>query len=278
MHSINKTAVIVTGCLLLALILLAPPATHGDEWNLATRFKVNTQFEVPNIILQPNTTYVIRLHDSPAERNIVQIYNQDQTKMLTMFMAISDERMEATDKTRFTFTETQPGYPLPIKEWFYPGRLRGLEFVYPKEQAMQIAQHAREPILAAESGNLHKLDGISVEAIEPLATETPVSVTAANTAKSESTVVTREKPSVAENVSPESVEQPVDQEQVAEQPLKSESQEVQREKPAEAAAATEQANEPRELPQTSGELPLIALIGTLCLGAGLGIKLVSSKS
>ena len=146
MRFVNNSAAIIAGCFILAVVFLAPPTIHGDEWNLATRFTVNHPFEVPNLVLQPNTPYVIRLYDSPAERHVVQIYNNDETKLLTMFMGISDERMRPADKTLFTFIETQPGFPLPIKEWFYPGRLIGLEFVYPKQQAVEIARHAQEPV------------------------------------------------------------------------------------------------------------------------------------
>src|SRR5262249_62065484 len=126
---------------------------------------------------QPNTRYVIRLYNSPAERHVVQIYNEDETKMLTQFMGISDERQQPADNTVFTFIETEPGYPLPMKEWFYPGRLTGLEFIYPKDQAIEIAHHAREPILAA-SGNLHNLAALKVESIGPLPPEAPSTTTA----------------------------------------------------------------------------------------------------
>jgi len=36
--------------------------------------------------------------------------------------------------------------------------------------------------------------------------------------------------------------------------------------------------QPKELPRTAGELPLIGLAGLLCLGGGLGVRLLSSKS
>src|SRR5689334_7799458 len=155
MRPIHKGSAVLIGCCVLAMILLAPPATHGDEWNLMTKFTVNHPFEVPGLTLQPNCRYTIRLHDSPSSRNLVQILNEDETKMLTQFLAIADQRLEPSGKTIFTFIETEPGYPLPIKEWFYPGRLNGLEFVYPKDQALEIARHAREPLLAAENVDLH---------------------------------------------------------------------------------------------------------------------------
>ena len=289
MHFANKSAAVIVSCFVVALVFLAPPVTHGDEWNLATRFTVNQPFEVPGMVLQPNTRYVIRLYDSPAERHVVQIYNDEQSKLLTMFMGVSDERMQAADKTVFTFIETAPGFPLPIKEWFYPGRLTGLEFIYPKQQALEIARHAKEAVLSASASDLHDLNAIRIEAIGPLGTEAPVTTTqTASITKSEETAVLEEKPSVAENT-------PADQEQAAEQEnvdnpeqiaqndndsnLKTES-EVQREKPAETPAVTQESNNNnnQELPRTAGELPLIALLGALCLGAGLGLKVLSAKS
>src|SRR6266850_3348773 len=185
MRRLHKGSAVLTSCLILAVVFLAPSATHGDEWNLMTRFTVNHPFEVPGMTLQPNTRYVIRLYDSPSTRNVVQVLNDDETKLLTMFMAVSDQRLEPFDKTVFTFIETQPGYPLPVKEWFYPGRLNGLEFIYPKDQALEIARHAKEPILAAESVNLHDLAAIKVEAIGPIReAPLPTTATAENVTKS----------------------------------------------------------------------------------------------
>src|SRR5438552_12474603 len=181
MRPLFKGPAICLGFLMLALVFVAPPATHADEWNLMTRFTVNHPFEIPGMTLEPNTRYVIRLYDSPATRNVVQVLNDDETKMLTQFMAVSDQRLEPADKTVFTFIETQPGFPLPIKEWFYPGRLNGLEFIYPKDQAREIARHAKEPILAADNVNLHDLSSVRVEAISPLGAEVPPTATASVT-------------------------------------------------------------------------------------------------
>jgi hypothetical protein len=274
MRRIFKGSAVLTSCLILAVVFLAPSATHADEWNLMTRFTVNHPFEVPGMTLQPNTRYVIRLYDSPSTRNVVQVLNNDETKLLTMFMAVSDQRLEPFDKTVFTFIETQPGYPLPVKEWFYPGRLNGLEFIYPKDQALEIARHAKEPVLAAEGINLHDLSSVRIEAISPLGTEVPPTATASVT-KTELPAPEEAKPTPE----PE-VEQPVAPE--PEQPAAEEKQPEQQEAPAiaenqqpEAAPAPA---DNRELPRTAGELPLIALIGGLTLAAGLGLRRVSSRS
>src|SRR5438132_2506034 len=171
MRSLNKSAAVFISCFVLALVFLTPATVRGDEWNLATRFTVNQSFEVPGMVLQSNTPYVIRLLDSPAERHVVQIFNDDESKMMVMFMAISDQRMEPTDKTVFNFMETQPGYPVPIKEWFYPGRLHGLEFIYPKEQLDTIAQHMRGAVTATASNTITKSEETAVFEEKPSVTE-----------------------------------------------------------------------------------------------------------
>jgi hypothetical protein len=287
MHSVGRLAAAFIGCFILTLVWVTPAAIHADDWNLATRFMVNQPFEVPGLVLQPNTRYVIRLFDSPSERHVAEIYNGDETKMLTRFLGIADQRNDPVDKTVFTFIETDPGYPVPIKEWFYPGRLNGLEFVYPKSQAMEIAQHALEPIKAGD-GDLHDLASATVEAIEPLRSGFAFdkTATAASLTKPETTVIEEEK---KQDVTQE--EQPV---AVAQNNTQSNTQsEVSNTTKTETSSTTStseqskavqdntvqnQTAENKQLPRTAGELPLIALIGLLCVGGGLGMKVLSSRS
>jgi hypothetical protein len=267
-----KSAAIVISCFVLTLIVMTPQSVRGDEWNLATRFTVNEPFEVPGTVLQPGTPYVIRLLDSPSERHVVQIYNDSQSKLLTTFMAVSDERLEPANNTTFTFIETQPGYPLPIKEWFYPGRLHGYEFIYPKHQAQAIAEHAREPILSASASDLHHLAAISVEAVSPVTATGPA---VATVTKAEPPAPLAEKPTVPEPEPQPSVAevQPVLPPQVEAPPQIVESVPPPALVPVEPAPPVKE-----ELPKTAGELPLIVLIGLVCLGAGLGMKVISANN
>jgi hypothetical protein len=246
-----------------------------------TKFTVNHPFEVPGMTLQPNTRYTMRLLDSPSTRNVVEVLNGDDTKLLTQFLAISDERLEPADKTTFTFIETEPGFPMPIKEWFYPGRITGLEFIYPKKQALEIARHAKEPVLAAESADLHKLAAVRVEAIRPLRAEVPITATAENGPNGELPPAELAKPSPA----PEPVPSPPVAEELPQElpnPAIAENNEPEIQEPvappAPPAPANTEKTTQRELPKTAGESPLIALIGALCMGAGVGIKLLSARS
>jgi hypothetical protein len=290
MRSVNFRAAVTIGCLFLALAFLAPKFIYGDEWNLTTRFTINHPFQVPGMVLQPDTRYVIRLLDSPANRNIVQIWNDDQTKMLTMFMAISALRPEPADKTVFSFFEVESGTPLPIKEWFYPGRINGLEFVYPKQQALDIAQHGGERVLATESADLHNLKTITVEAVNLGHGRQPIAQSSANITKSEETAVFEEKPgvsesaAVAEHVPVEtSPEISVEQHQVDESAQVTRTPEIDQDAGNVLEEPSTEVQQPvvrdtHELPRTAGELPTIALFGLLCLGVGLGMRVLSQKS
>jgi LPXTG-motif cell wall-anchored protein len=96
----------------------------------------------------PAGTYVFKLLDSPADRHIVQIFNQAEDHVYTTILAIPNYRLKATDKTVMTFRERAEGQPEAIRAWFYPGHEWGEEFVYPKSRALELAKIVNEPVLA----------------------------------------------------------------------------------------------------------------------------------
>src|SRR6266850_5215225 len=236
MHLYSKRVAVLFGGLLMALAFVAAPATHADEWNRSTRFSINQQFQVPNATLDANTNYVMKLLDSPSERHVVQVFNDDQSRLLSMFIAISSEQMRPAEGTEFTFMEVDPGYAKPIQKWFYPGRTIGLEFIYSPQQLTEIAAH--------QGGR--SITTLSAEVI-PAPVEEPTQI-----AEAQPTEIPRAEPEpeVAPAPAPEP-EPPAAVEQPAPEP-----------EPAPA----------EELPKTAGELPFIGLIGLLSLGAGLTLR------
>jgi hypothetical protein len=111
----------------------------ADEWNQKTVITFSEPVETPGVHIQgwavlPAGTYVFKLLDSPSDRHIVQIFNQDETVLYATVLAIPNYRLRATGKTVMTFRETPPGQPDVLRAWFYPGNNFGEEFVYPKEK------------------------------------------------------------------------------------------------------------------------------------------------
>ena len=105
------------------------PAARADEWDKETILTFNEPVEIPGKVL-PAGTYVFKLANSETERNMVQIFTEDQQHLLSTVMAIPDSRMEPADKTIVTFEERPSGSPEALHSWFYPGDTEGLQFVY----------------------------------------------------------------------------------------------------------------------------------------------------
>jgi hypothetical protein len=136
--------------LALGVVLLGGAiANHvqAQTFNKRTKVTFSQPVAVPGRTLAAGT-YTFTLHDSLGSRNIVQIWNEDKTELITTILAISNYRLEPTDETVIEFRERPADRPQAVKAWFYPGHSSGIEFVYPKEEAMQIAQAANEVVPA----------------------------------------------------------------------------------------------------------------------------------
>jgi outer membrane biosynthesis protein TonB len=124
------------------------PLIHADEWNKRTLVTVNEPIIAGNKVLQPGT-YVWKLQDSQSNRNVVQIFNSDGSKLETTVMAIPNYRLQPTGKTQFSFWETPAGVPKAVRAWFYPGDNYGQEFTFPKKLVAQLASAQPVPIPAS---------------------------------------------------------------------------------------------------------------------------------
>lgn len=137
------------GLCLAVLCSVVVPRASADDWNRKTTITFSGPVEVPGVGLHllPAGTYVFKIVDSTSDRHIVQIFNQDETQVLTTVLAIPNYRLKTTDKTTITFRERPAGQPEALRAWFYPGRAWGEEFVYGKSRALEIAKETNEPVL-----------------------------------------------------------------------------------------------------------------------------------
>jgi LPXTG-motif cell wall-anchored protein len=229
----------------LALTLLGATLATGaraDEWNKKTVMTFSQPVEIPGQIL-PAGTYTFVLLDSPADRHIVQIFNADGSHLIATVLAINDYRLKPTGDTVVKFAERTGDNPEALKAWFYPGDNFGQEFVYPKQRAIELAVIVKEPVpaLAADAD----LKVVPIVAETPEQKEVPVS---------DAIMVTPAPAEVAPATTPV----------------------VQETASAPVAATPEPVVETKQLPQTASQLPLIALLGFVSLGAALLLKRFSS--
>ncbi len=117
------------------------PFAKADEWDKRTVITFHQPVEIPGMVLAPGT-YVMKLLDSPSDRDIVQFFNPTETRIFNTVLAIPAYRDEPSEHTVITFEERTAGAPQAIKDWYYPGDLRGEEFVYSKPHPMSTAQAA----------------------------------------------------------------------------------------------------------------------------------------
>jgi hypothetical protein len=137
----SRVAMVAMSAVALALGLAAVRA-QADEWNKKTTLTISQPMQVNDTYLEPGS-YVFKLLDSQSDRHIVQIYNADQTHLITTILAIPDYRVQVTGKSRFTMWETPAGYVNALRSWYYPGDNFGQEFRYPKNLRQVTVAQAR---------------------------------------------------------------------------------------------------------------------------------------
>jgi len=239
-----KTAPVVLGMALLGLAF--SPSARADDWSKKTVITFSGPVEIPGVHLQgygvlPAGTYVFKVLDSQSDRHIVQIFSQDELTVYATILAIPNYRLKATDKTVMTFRERPAGEPEALRAWFYPGKLWGEEFVYPKARAIVLAKETHTAVLFTPA-------------------EVTPEVTVAVKTPAEPVVVELER-------APVKAIQPTGEEvEIA--------QVVTPPPPTELA----QAGPAPALPATGSSMPLVALFGMLALAGGLTISVIQKRA
>ena len=119
----------------------------GLEWNKKSTLSTDRQVEFPGVVLEPGT-YIIRLKESSERRSTIEVLNQDETQLLASLIAVPDHHVRPDSNAEFTFHQIKQG-PQPVHTWFYAGDLVGLEFVYPKVRAKEIARDSDGHVMAS---------------------------------------------------------------------------------------------------------------------------------
>jgi hypothetical protein len=125
-------------------------ASQGLDTNRTTIVTFSAPVALPGVTL-PAGSYMFRLADSQTNRNIVQVFDKDRTKIFATILAMPAQRTEPADETVITFKESPASAAPAVQYWYYPGETRGQEFAYPKKQAVEIANAAHTSVLAVDS-------------------------------------------------------------------------------------------------------------------------------
>jgi hypothetical protein len=144
----NRLAEGLLCCAYLAGMLT--PAAKADVWDKKTTVTFSAPVEIPGKAL-PAGTYVFKLLDTTGQRNIVQIVDKDEKQLYATILAIPDYHLKPTDDTVIRFEERPSDTPPALKAWFYPGDQYGARFVYPHDQATQLARRTNQDVLSMKN-------------------------------------------------------------------------------------------------------------------------------
>jgi hypothetical protein len=238
------------------------PSVMADQWNKKTYLTVNEPIQVPGQVLQPGK-YVMKLMDSPANRHIVQIFNEREDHLYTTVLAIPNYRLQVTGDTEFQWWETPAGQPKAIRAWFYPGDNFGQEFAYPKNEAVTLAAATNENVPTTYAQNEADLATARVGTVDRAGTEMELD---------RETYTRQDGNQPTEPAPTAQVQEPVQEPVQREEPTQIAQNQQQ------PAYDYDQQERSRTLPRTASPLPLIGLAGLASLGASLLVRRVSNRS
>lgn len=132
-------------CLALACTVFASSA-GADEFDRATKVRLDTAVETPAGVLPPGN-YVFRVVPN-SNGNIVQVWNEDESKIVATLLTVPDYRLEPADKPILMFESQSASGAPALRAWFYPGEQFGRAFVYPKSKATELAKRTNQSVLS----------------------------------------------------------------------------------------------------------------------------------
>jgi len=151
----------LAGLALAVLWLALSPDAMAQGTDKKTVMTIDQPFQIPGVTL-PAGKYVVKLVDLTGSRSIVRFMSSDEKKIYATLLGVPDYRLAIPDKNAFSFYESKSGDPRPLRAWFFRGENWGVEFVYPKAKAVEIAKASGEHVVAtsaeppasSEAGNL----------------------------------------------------------------------------------------------------------------------------
>jgi hypothetical protein len=250
-------------------LMLAPAVANAQTpADRNTKVTFSGPVSIPGKTL-PAGTYTFRLADSPTDRHIVQVLDKDEMQLLATLLAVPAEKMEAEGDPVITFKETPADRPPAVHYWYYAGERAGNEFVYPKSQALAIAQASGEGVMAVDtdSANVDDWKG------------TPTRVTATGQSSTASTASST-TPTAQPTTTPEPAPQSAAPATTPQSPTPAPTATPQTSAPTTAPTAPSDTERPTgtsgraasELPRTASPVPTVGLVGLLAVAGALFVR------
>ncbi len=129
-------------------LLCASQARADKAWR--TNLTLAEPTQIPGDIL-PAGDYIVKVVNTQETRSIVQFTTPDEAVVVATVLAVPNYRVETPQNTEFVYFQRAEGMGPAIKSWVHPGYNYGVEFVYPKEKAIVLAEKTHETVYTTES-------------------------------------------------------------------------------------------------------------------------------
>jgi hypothetical protein len=143
----------------LAVLAFSAPGVRAQTGDSAEAKKLTIltftePVQLPGKVL-PAGKYRFEIADANNAVHAVRVLSEDGDKVHGTFPTIPSvmaERDLRDQDTLVMFAERAAGQPQAAREWFYPGRSIGEEFLYSKDEAMGIAKANHSKVAVTDSG------------------------------------------------------------------------------------------------------------------------------
>jgi hypothetical protein len=157
MRALRLTA----GAIALAA-LIAPAARAQDtaEVRRLTILSFSEPVQLPGKTL-PAGKYRFEMADVNSAAHTVRVLSEDGKTVIGTFHTIpsTQPQRDLRDQDSLVmFSERPAGQPQAAREWYYPGRSIGEEFVYPRAQALSLAKANNTSVAVEEEGKLSRVE------------------------------------------------------------------------------------------------------------------------
>jgi hypothetical protein len=269
------------GVVLFAFAPAVEAQTSSAEAIRLTILTFSEPVQLPGMTL-PAGKYRFEMENPNTTSHTVKVSKEDGTIVgLFKTVSVTDESRDLKDTdVAVMWSERAAGQPQALREWYYPQRKSGEEFVYPRTEAMSIAAANRAAVPTEVDGRIVRIDasGNAVDRNASAASPAP----AAQATQSQSQSAQAQAPAPAPSTAPARTStqesesaQAASARASAQAPASSAQAPAQARTPAPAPVGTSgqgAAAEQRTLPRTASQLGLFGLMGGLSIAAAFAVR------
>jgi LPXTG-motif cell wall-anchored protein len=134
-----------------ALSLLIAGAASAQYEMTKSTLAISDRVEVPGAVLEPGT-YLVRVADQQANRNVIVFQSPDGTKTFATAIATPHRGAKEPSNSEFVFYPTASGETRVLRTWWAHDNVNGQDFVYPAERAAALRKvtHEEVPVATAD--------------------------------------------------------------------------------------------------------------------------------